>query len=231
MSKMIVDKIILLPGMDGTGIFFGSLQKNLAEKVTTEIISYPTSQFLSYKQLLEYVIEKLPRGESTLLVAESFSGPIAKELAFNNLINLKGIVFLASFICCPRKLLKIIPYLPVQILFRLPIPDIISKLILLGKDANHESIAQFRQVLKLVPPSILTQRLEEIAKHKCSKGKSNCPCWYIQASNDKLVLASAIKPIKSAFPKTEVVVIDGPHFVAQAEPEKCAKHIIACINA
>jgi len=229
---MTVNKVILLPGMDGTGILFGSLQKHLAKKVTTEIISYPTSKFLAYKQLIEYVTKKLPHGEKYLLVAESFSGPIAKELAFNNSTDLKGIVFLASFICCPRKLLKIIQHLPLQMLLRLPIPNKIIRLILLGKEASHESIDEFRQVLKLVSPSILTQRLKEIARHKCDmmESKSNCPCWYIQASNDKLIPSNAIKSIRLVFPKIEVVVIDGSHFIAQVEPKKCAKQIIKCIN-
>jgi len=229
---MTVDKVILLPGMDGTGVFLSSLQKHLVEKVTTEIISYPTSQFLSYKQLVEYVIKKLPREEKYLLVAESFSGPIAKELVFHNLTGLQGIVFLASFICCPRNLLKIIQYLPLQTLFQLPIPDEVSKLMLLGKEANDESMDEFRQVLRLVSPSILAQRLRAIAKQKCNVivGNSNCPCWYFQAFNDKLILTSAIEPIKLVFPKVEVVVIDGPHFIAQAQPKKCAQWIIKCIN-
>ncbi|MCI5146853.1 MAG: hypothetical protein D3923_15345 [Candidatus Electrothrix sp. AR3] len=83
-------QVILLPGMDGTGILFKPLLKEFSEDIDVRALSYPCDTKLSYSQLVEYVRKKLPEREDFILVAESFSGPIGYFLASNPPSNLKA---------------------------------------------------------------------------------------------------------------------------------------------
>ena len=89
--------IILLPGMDGTGSLFYPFTRCLPKHVETKIISYSSQQPLSYRQLEEYVISQLPATGEYILVAESFSGPIAIKIAGRANGGLKAVVLVASF--------------------------------------------------------------------------------------------------------------------------------------
>lgn len=74
--------LVLLPGMDGTGTLFDPLLAVLPKTCQIKVIKYPTDASLTYEELERYVIERLPIGRSPLIViAESFSGPIALRLA------------------------------------------------------------------------------------------------------------------------------------------------------
>jgi len=55
-------RIILLPGLDGTGDLFKPLLAQLSNDIKSNImvVSYPTDLELSYPALVEYVRGKLP---------------------------------------------------------------------------------------------------------------------------------------------------------------------------
>lgn len=73
-------KVVLLPGLDGTGILFKPLTDVLSKDIDYLVISYPADRNLNYQELVEYVMGQLPK-EDFILVGESFSGPIAYQIA------------------------------------------------------------------------------------------------------------------------------------------------------
>jgi hypothetical protein len=70
-------KLILLPGMDGTGELFKYLQEALLDEFDVKVVRYPTDRNLSYSQLMRFVDSAAPVSEPYVLVAESFSTPLA----------------------------------------------------------------------------------------------------------------------------------------------------------
>ena len=56
-------KLVLLPGMDGTGILFLPLLQGLTPFVEIPIVSYPVDKHLHYPQLCELVEQQLPTNE------------------------------------------------------------------------------------------------------------------------------------------------------------------------
>ncbi|WP_305800844.1 hypothetical protein, partial [Thiolapillus sp.] len=81
--------IVLLPGMDGTGILFEPLIQAFSSKVHPHIIDYSIDEALDYDQLAGYVRTKLPTNVPYTLIAESFSGPVGYEIACTPPPNLK----------------------------------------------------------------------------------------------------------------------------------------------
>lgn len=75
--------VILLPGMDGTGMLFGPLIKELGNTANIRAINYSGDLEQSYEILVDEVRKQLPNHEDFILVAESFSGPIGYLIASN----------------------------------------------------------------------------------------------------------------------------------------------------
>ena len=90
-------KVILLPGLDGTGLLFKPFIEALPKNIETLVISYPKIKIQNYGELVSYVIAQLPE-EDYILVGESFSGNIAYQIALSNPKHLKSIIFVASFL-------------------------------------------------------------------------------------------------------------------------------------
>lgn len=62
---------MLLPGMDGTGIFFEPLLRALPAELDAHVVAYPPAEPLGYDELLSVVESALP-AEPFVLMAESF---------------------------------------------------------------------------------------------------------------------------------------------------------------
>ena len=219
--------LVLLPGLDGTGILFEPFLECLPQEIETKVISYPCDEELSYEELVQYVRARLPE-EDFVLLAESFSGPIAFLLVQTSPENLKSIIFVASFLSTPHSgILKMIRKLP---LFSLPIPKVFIKYLLMGNHVNDRTINLFNQSLKRVPASVLMFRLNQIEKLNLYGEIKDLPCTYIQAKNDKLVLSTSIEPFKEVINGLSIFLVEGSHFILQTQPKICADFIAKKIN-
>jgi len=137
-------EVVLLPGMDGTGILFKPFTKFLNEHIKVTIIQYPCDNKLSYNELYAFVKEHLPKCNEFVLVAESFSSPIAYKLAVENIASLKSVIFVAGFLEAPRPtLLGVLTRLPVSVFLRLPLPDFMVRQFLLGTNASDTLVALY----------------------------------------------------------------------------------------
>ena len=70
-------KLVLLPGMDGTGELFDGFVESLHNKFSLQIVRYPTQRVLSYQELTSLLQSTIQASEPFVLVAESFSTPLA----------------------------------------------------------------------------------------------------------------------------------------------------------
>lgn len=219
-------KLILLPGMDGTGELFTPLLEALPE-YDYETIRLPESGAQDYLSITEYVIKKLPKHDY-LLVAESFSGPIGLMLASRQLQYLKGIVFVATFLSPPNKfLLAMAQFLPLKFFTRLPFVGYFHKVLFLGKGANAELLASFQSIIKSLPQKLIMQRLKAMAELEYQLQTIDLPAVYIQASADKLVSSRKAAEFADTFRQLKIRKVDGPHFILQLNPHESASIISA----
>ena len=73
--------LLLLPGMDGTGELFAEFVKLLPSWIEPRVVSYPRDRRLSYDQLLPILESALPSNKPFVILAESFSTPLAVRFA------------------------------------------------------------------------------------------------------------------------------------------------------
>lgn len=219
-------KLILLPGLDGTGELFNPLIEYLPNSFDIKVIQYNPQKQQDYSELLEYVLFQLPQ-ENFILIAESFSGVIAYQIALKKLQYLQTIIFVATFLENPRKkLLKIINFLPLNLIFSVSIPTFIIKQCLLGTKINKQSIELFNQTLKKVNPNILAFRVNEIATLLPPPNQHlNLKVAYIQATNDVYVTQNAYSKFQELFKNITLYRVNGSHLILQSNPKDCAKVI------
>ena len=90
-------RLMLLPGMDGTGRLFGPLLRILPQGLEVTVFAYPPDRPCGYAELLPLVEAAVPEGGEFVVLGESFSGPLALLLAARRPRGLRGVILCASF--------------------------------------------------------------------------------------------------------------------------------------
>lgn len=212
----------MLPGLDGTGKLFTPLIKELDSSIMIQTINYYTQKKQTYDELVEYVLEKLPK-DDFVLVAESFSGFIAYQIGLKKLKNLKHIILVATFLKNPNPLL--LNLLPGSFVFLLPIPKLIIKKFFLGSSSDDKTIDLFQKSVKSISNKLLDFRLKQIKTLNSANQKLTIPTTYIQAKDDQLVLKNSLDDFKKVCDDLTIYQVEGKHFILQSNPKKCANII------
>lgn len=208
-------KLVLLPGLDGTGHLFAPFLLQLNNR-NTQIISLPDSGPQDYPSLCQWLQGRLP-DEPCILLGESFSGPLAIMLAANN-SNIKGLVLVATFLNPVRSMLRrLCCWLPLRLMLRSRCLVTLLAKYLLGA-AGRENLPLLVRVLLGLNSGLVRSRLAGIdSLLHIQWPKIFCPCIYLQARRDSLVPASSVLKFKSHCDKFEVVTLPSDHFVLQSQ--------------
>ena len=217
--------LVLLPGLDGTGNLFANFVSALTPTLNTRIVRYPTDRFLSYADLFSFVVDAVPQTQPFVLLAESFSTPLAARLAATSPASLKGLVICAGFIRNPvRGWLRHMKTLVRPSFFRIPPPRFVIEHFLIGAHAPRELRDDVRRTLRSVSPEVVALRVQAVMACDASEQfvRVRVPTLYLQAEQDRLVRNSSFQEIQELKPDTVLVSIAAPHFVLQREPRKAA---------
>ena len=211
--------LVLLPGLDGTGLLFSYFIEQFWDSSRIVVVNYPRDRLLDYDQLADIVRCQLPRSTHFILIAESFAGPIAARLIEHP--RLSGIIFCASFLTSPQPLLlEFVGQMPLLLLLRFPVPSFPLRVACFGFSCPETVLDSFRETLKLVKPEVISYRLRLLisVNDLWRIRQSPVPLGYLKASDDQLVPASKQLEIKSAFPLLKTREITGSHFLLQTLP-------------
>ena len=218
--------LVLLPGMDGTGELFAPLLRTLTGSITTQVVAYPTRERLGYKELVKFVEQVLPAEDDYVLLGESFSGPIAIELAARRSSRLRGLILACTFASNPLPTLA--PLRPLVGL--LPSPRRITTpltWILMGSDATPTLQNALATALASVEPAVLRHRAAAVlsVNTEACPSEIQCPILYLQAGQDRVVPARSAQHVHRRCPQTQIVRLEGPHLLLQTRPAEAATAI------
>lgn len=221
-------KLILLPGLDGTGKLFQPLLNLTPEGIYPLVVTYP-NQKLTFGELAKCVVNQLPNDEPITVLAESFAGPLLLHIIKNYSLNIQRVIFCATFARNPRPLLlNTAKYLPLRVLLKMPIPRFVLKWFCIGQHASSDLVELVQQAIQMVSSDVLASRLEVLANidEREALGVLNAvPCCYLIAENDQLVPKTCMSDFM-VIPKLKVFRIPAGHFVLQAKPKECWREII-----
>lgn len=222
-------KIILLPGMDGTGLLFKPLFDNLPKSFDIEIVNLNEligDCFVEQAVSLNQQFTHTP----IFIVAESYSGLIAYEYCRLFKEQVIGVIFVASFISSPTFFSQYATLLPVFLMKS----NIISNLSLngIGFDGNgsRQQISSVFESISNAGSTKIKKRLANIAELKQATELVKIPAVYIRPTNDLLVSNKAVSHVKNTFSLLKIVEVEGGHFIAQMQPRRCADIVLLLIK-
>jgi pimeloyl-[acyl-carrier protein] methyl ester esterase len=219
-------KLILLPGMYGTGELFADFIDALPREFVTQAVEYRNDKFLSYAELLDLIRSFVPIPEPYVVVAESFSTPLAIQFAATNPANLRGVVLSAGFATSPvRGLLRFLTPFLAPILGYLPVSDLAGRLMLFRSTAPQELQGRVRAATASVEPRVLMDRVRAVVACNALEDlrRIRVPMLFIQARHDGLVNAVCLEEIRHEKPEIEVVVLNATHMLLQQMPHETAE--------
>lgn len=224
-----IKNVVLLPGLDGTGLLFEPFLSFLPLELKVKVISYPTDKILSIEELAQYVQQQVVFDQHTLVLAESFSGLIVIKL-LNDKVPMHSVIFCASFASNPQpKLLKLLKYLPLSTLLKLKPPTTVLKFLKVKSDM----IELVQKATQQVNAKVLAQRLQLIAQAVLMQTRPQrfIPCYYWRAIQDDLVPEHCANELKSYFTQFNLEYFnDSGHFLLQTQPQACADALLKIIK-
>lgn len=214
--------------MDGTGRLYSRLVQALPEDWRTIVLDYPADAIVGYEELLQRVSSIAWERRPFLLVAESYSTPLAISFAATHPEHLKGVVLCAGFASSPLVgWRKLVARLISPVLFCLSLSDWALRWFLIGEAAEPALMEEVRDAIASVQPSVLAARLRDILDCDACEDlrEIDVPMLYLQAAHDQLVRDTNLAMMRRYREDLIVQRIDGPHLLFQREPEQAARAI------
>jgi pimeloyl-ACP methyl ester carboxylesterase len=176
--------------------------------------------------LVDFVRERLPPGRFVVL-GESFSGPIAIEIAASMPERTAGLVLAVSFARNP------LPFgaslARAWLSLRLPRPQWAMAAALMGKSATPELKRALGETLATVSPDVVGFRVGQASRvdKLTSLRRIACPVLYLKGNQDWLLGEAPMQEVMRTAPKCDVRAIDGPHMLLATHPGEAADAIEA----
>lgn len=215
-------RLVLLPGMDGTGDLFQPLIEAFGDRVRVQVLWYPVDQPLGYDGLEALVRPQLPAGERFVLLGESFSGPLAVSIGARAPAGLAGVVLCCTFVRNPRPglawMAPLAPWVPFD---RLPTAPAVSAL--LGRDGTPALRRALDAAIRRVSGEVMRARLRAVLAVDAAEALAavTVPAFSLRASEDHVVPAAASVALQHGQNVTEQF-LGGPHCLLQAAPAESA---------
>lgn len=223
--------LILLPGLDGTGLLLKDFANAFGSEVEVIVVSYPTDTPLDYSELESVARSFLPQDKPFFLLAESFSGPIGISIAASSPPGLLGLILCCSFALNPVPMLA--PLRPLVGAFPLSsVPVRMLGFFLLGRFSSPELLGALAKSLALVPIPVLLARARAVLAVDVSAAlpRIQVPVLYLRAADDRVVPRSSAELVASLVPQTKIVEFDAPHFLLQIFPSTSASEVAEFIG-
>jgi pimeloyl-[acyl-carrier protein] methyl ester esterase len=218
--------LVLLPGLDGTGLLFADFAASFGPEAKIIVASYPSDIPLGYAELESVARSFLPQDQPFFLLAESFSGPIGISIAASAPPGLLGLVLCCSFARSPVPMValfrSLVGAVPISVL-----PVRLLGFFLLGRFASAALLGELAKALALVADPVLRARARAVLSVDVSASlpQVRVPVLYLRASEDRVVSRASSELVASLAPQTKVVEFAAPHFLLQVLPSPVASRV------
>jgi pimeloyl-ACP methyl ester carboxylesterase len=236
-------KLVLMPGMDGTGALFRGFVAALPAGFEVEVVRYPAEAGSSFEELLPLVLAALPLDAPYVVVAESFSTPLAIRVAGMRPAGLQGLVLCSGFATTPVRgwlytLTTMLPLKAIDVGLMGALwghhwfSEVIARLLLVGADAPKDLVTEVGAEISWVEPKVLAARVRAVLACDMRKDLAAVvvPIQYLRAGEDRLVSVECLEEILRVQPATAVTAIDGPHMLLQREPKLMAEIVAGFVR-
>jgi pimeloyl-[acyl-carrier protein] methyl ester esterase len=206
---------LLLPGLDGSGALFEDFVRAAPSSHSINVMRYPRTN-LSFDALAADAVRQLPPRSRSILLAESFGGPIALRIATLAPDRVLGVILCNSFVSAPVRSAKFIPF---ALLPSRP-PSRAVRRWLAGDEAPDDLVERARTVIGWLPRAVIAARVRMLSRldDRTRLASIAAPLAYVRGTEDRLVDDSAMTEVQRIRPDAEVFRLAAPHFILQRSP-------------
>jgi len=221
--------LVLLPGLDGTDVFFRPLLRVLPDWVRPIVVQLP-AHGVDYPGLLDIVSHETRDIGAYWILGWSFSGPLALLCAEKEPQRIRGVILCASFVRAPR---------PVLAWCRFAFPSlvigmirVVRRLPLFLSVVRHAERRDKTETLSRVSAQTIAARVRALLTVDVRDVLRQCqvPIVYVASSNDSVVPRRNLDDVVAHAPATQVFVLDGPHLALYTNPRAAAEIICAVLR-
>jgi pimeloyl-ACP methyl ester carboxylesterase len=213
--------LVLLPGMDGTGVLFADFAAAMLSEFRSIVVAYPNDPKLGYPELELLARAALPQDQPFILLGESFSGPIAISIAASNPRGLLGVILCCTFARSPHPLLALATA-AIKPLPAARVPAFFQHRNLFGRFDSPHLRTRLAEVRGLVSSNTLKSRLEAVARVDVSDElrRVTVPILDLRAKRDRIVSRASGNYIRKMRPDAKMADLDAPHLLLQTVPQE-----------
>jgi len=222
------EHLVFMPGMDGTGLSFEPVLPLLPDSAKITVVRYPADKLLSFDETVECAAAQIPPGDPPIVIAESFSGPVAIKMIGTGRIKARALILCATFAKSPRPVIwRVMHFLRLPLLIKPDMPKRFFRFVIGDDYLLDKLLPLWKKIHARVPARVMQQRLKLINDLDVDAwlAQIKIPCLYLQAAYDRVVPASCAEEIKKSAPFVDIIKINAPHFILQAAPKACLKAI------
>ncbi|MBK5188460.1 MAG: alpha/beta hydrolase [Gemmatimonadaceae bacterium] len=217
-------RFIVLPGMHGTTELLDDFAAAAPRDVQVELVALPTER-LGYSALASHFERTLRLTSDSVLIAESFSGPLAIMLAER--CEVGALVLCNTFASAPYP--GALRALPLSLLDRIPPPAAVVRHFIVGPHASDSLIGEVRAAVASVPAGLLGFRARGTLTVDVRPELARCtaPILYLRGTEDRLVRNRSVRAvIEAASQPVSVARIAGPHLLLKTAPSASWRAIL-----
>lgn len=224
-------RLLLLPGLDGTEVFFGPLRAALPDWITTEVVTYPTAGPNGYADLLPLVERALLSAGDCIVLGWSFAGPLALQAAKAHPGRVRGIILCASFVRAPRPWLAPLRHaVTPEVMFLLRALKR-SRYALRGYPSEALREAKAETWRRVRPPELAARARAVLSVDaRAELAAVTAPVLCLTASHDEVIPRSKRAEILATRPTAVTAEIAGPHLALFTNPGAAAEAIAGFIG-
>lgn len=224
--------LILLPGLDGTGILFADFVKAIDPCVDCLVLSYPKDQPMGYGDLDALVARSLPLSRPYVLLGESFAGPLALRIAARAPVGLVALILCVTFAKNPFPYLSwarpLAAYLPLKAM-----PRWLRAPLMWGSNDPRQASSQTERAISGVSAAVIRRRIAELMSvdETAALSSISVPSLVLRAIRDRVISRRATLQIAGGITDAKLVEVDGPHLLLKTRPTECAKIILEFLSS
>jgi pimeloyl-ACP methyl ester carboxylesterase len=231
MTVSLPSTLLILPGLDGTDVFFRPFLALLPDSIRPMVVSFPDRGATGYNDLLgivRHAIAEIPR---LYVLGSSFSGPLAIMLAAAEPQKVRGIILSATFLRSPRRIrgwFRFAAAGPViwvlRAARRIPVWAL--------KDRNDPFRQAKAETWSRVSAHALAARLRAVIEVDVRDKFRDCrqPVTCIAFDDDRVVPRSSTEDILINRPSAKLVTLPGDHFAFYADPARFAEAVVKFVH-
>lgn len=211
--------LVLLPGLDGTDVFFRPLLAALPEWIAPMVVQFPTAGANEYPDLLRLVLSALSETSTCYVLGSSFAGPLALMLAAAEPEKVRGVILSTTFVRAPRPVyarLRCAAVAPAIWMIRAGrrIP------VWFSRGSNDQFRRDKAETWRRVSASMVAARIRALLDVDARELLRRCPqpVLCLAGSDDRIVPRRNVEEIVRVRPSVHVRMIKGQHFAIYTNP-------------